>query len=143
MNLQMAKQQEEIINILDRLRTKLNQGPDNLKILNPALKAALFASLQYKMNGELRTTAKTITSALKAIASHLGLELYSADESSAVTICGSLFVIDIDMLPDGSILRVTLAASDINELDEVERYLTVEGPRLSNRIIAEPPNAEI
>ena len=73
------------------------------------VKKCLLDALKYRDNQEKLPSASAIYSAFKMMADGLGLEIFSQDEDShSMTICGAVFVIDVDIVEDGSIKNVFL-----------------------------------
>ncbi|KAI8899886.1 hypothetical protein BC833DRAFT_656710 [Globomyces pollinis-pini] len=99
--------------------------PDITKTL---LKNLLYKSLDFQLDGKFKTTSKVFHTILKSLTEEVQLELYSNEEENGLllTICGTLYVMDVEMhQSDGSILKVKLSGSDMNEIDErAHLYLT-------------------
>jgi Mediator of RNA polymerase II transcription subunit 1 len=89
------------------------------------MKKCLFNSLLYK-SLNCKPSFQTIMAALEIIANELCLTLFKPDEeSSSITICGDVFVIDMHFESDGDISSVKLSAAEVNEIPEkAHGYLT-------------------
>ena len=67
------------------------------------------------------SSQQTITNALRLIASSLGMEYFCEPSSGLVTICGVLFVVDIDI----PTLSVSISGTSVENIDnEINRYLS-------------------
>ena len=95
-------------NIIELERAK--PAPDRFVYLD-----LLLVSLEHDSNQQ------TITNGLRLIASSLGMEYFYEPSSGLVTICGVLFVVDIDI----PTLRVSISGPSVENIDnEINQFLS-------------------